>query len=319
MIIHPFPPLYDENSKVLILGSFPSVKSREQMFFYGHPQNRFWKVISAVTGKNEPVTIEEKKALLLSSGIALWDVIASCEIKGSSDSSIKNAVANDLTEIINNAEIKQIYVNGKTAEKYYNKYIRDTIGREAVCLPSTSPANAAWSVERLVNDWSVINKFICPVTEQISHTYTEPYTNKRISCRAVIIEDGKILLSHETRHGDSYMSPGGGIENGETSEQCVEREVLEETGYIVKAIKPLITINEYCYDTLYVNRYFMCNIIGEGERQLTENENYKKMQPEWVDIEKATEIFSTYKTLPPDKESLYLREYTILKKINSDL
>lgn len=171
MIKHPFPPLYNENSKVLILGSFPSVKSREQMFFYGHPQNRFWKVISAITGKKEPVTIDEKKSLLLSSGIALWDVIASCEIEGSSDSSIKNAVANDLTEILKNADIRQIFVNGKTAEKYYNKYIRDTIGREAVCLPSTSPANAAWSVEKLVGEWNILNNLICPVIEQISSTY----------------------------------------------------------------------------------------------------------------------------------------------------
>lgn len=319
MIIHPFPPLYDENSKVLILGSFPSVKSREQMFFYGHPQNRFWKVVSAVTGKPLPETIEEKKALLLSSGIALWDVIASCEIEGSSDSSIKNAVANDLTGILGNAEIKQIFVNGKTAEKYYNKYIRDKIGRDALCLPSTSPANAAWSVEKLINEWKILNMFICPVTEQISHTYTAPFSKKRISCRAIVIKDGKILLSHETKYGDCYMSPGGGIENGETSEQCVEREVLEETGYIVKAIKPLITINEYCYDTLYVNRYFICEITGEGERRLTENEIYKKMQPEWVDIDEATEIFGNYKTLPPDKESLYLREYTILEKIKTSL
>lgn len=163
MIKHPFPPLYNENSKVLILGSFPSVKSREQMFFYGHPQNRFWKVISAVMGKDLPETIEEKKALLLSSGIALWDVIASCEITGSSDSSIKNAVANDLTEILKNADIRQIFVNGKTAEKYYNKYIRDTIGREAVCLPSTSPANAAWSVDKLIAEWNILNNLICPV------------------------------------------------------------------------------------------------------------------------------------------------------------
>ena len=318
MIRHPFPPLYDENSKVLILGSFPSVKSREQLFFYGHPQNRFWKVISAVTGKDLPETIEEKKSLLLSSGIALWDVIASCEITGSSDSSIKNAVANDLTEILNNAEIKQIFVNGKTAEKYYNKYIRNTIGREAVCLPSTSPANAAWSVEKLVSEWKILNEFICHVIEQISHTYTAPYKNKRVSCRAIIIKDGRILLSHETNKGN-YMSPGGGIENGETSEECVEREVLEETGYIVKAIKPFITINEYCYDTLYVNRYFICEITGNGQRNLTENEKFKKMEPEWVDLNKAEEIFGANESLPPDKASLYLREYTILKKIKPDL
>ena len=138
-IVHPFPPLFDENSEILILGSLPSVKSREQMFFYGHPQNRFWRVIAAITENDIPVTIEDKKKLLISSGIALWDVIAECEITGSADSSIKNAVANDLTIILNNADIKRIFVNGKTAEKYYNKYIRDTLGREAVCLPSTSP------------------------------------------------------------------------------------------------------------------------------------------------------------------------------------
>lgn len=134
---HPFPPLYDKNSKVLILGSFPSVKSRAQMFFYGHPQNRFWKVVSAVIGVKSPITIDDKKKFLHSHNIALWDVISSCDITGSSDSSIKNVVANDLTEILENADIKQIFVNGKTAEKYYNKYIRDVIKRDAICLPST--------------------------------------------------------------------------------------------------------------------------------------------------------------------------------------
>ncbi len=157
---HPIPPLYDENSKVLILGSFPSVKSREQMFFYGHPQNRFWKVISAVMDTCTPRTIEEKKGLVHTNHIALWDVIASCDITGSSDSSIKNVVANDLTVILKNANIKQIFVNGKTAEKYYNKYIRDKIGREAVCLPSTSPANAGWSLDKLIEAWKIVETYI---------------------------------------------------------------------------------------------------------------------------------------------------------------
>ncbi len=156
MLRHPFPPLYDKNSKVLILGSFPSVKSRKQMFFYGHPQNRFWKVISVVMGTETPVTIEEKCNFLHANNIALWDVIASCDITGSSDSSIKNVVANDLTIILQNADIKQIFVNGKTAEKYYNKYIRDSINKDAICLPSTSPANAGWSMERLINAWKII-------------------------------------------------------------------------------------------------------------------------------------------------------------------
>lgn len=156
MITHPIPPVYDRNSKVLILGSFPSVKSREAQFFYGHPQNRFWKVTSAVFEATEPHTIEEKRDFLLSHGIAVWDVIASCDIEGSSDSSIKNVVPNDLTQILNHANIKTIFVNGKTAEKFYNKYIKDTIGREAICLPSTSPANAAWSAERLIEAWKAL-------------------------------------------------------------------------------------------------------------------------------------------------------------------
>ena len=155
-IHHPFPPLYDENSKILILGSFPSVKSREQMFFYGHPQNRFWRVLAAVLGCRIPETVPEKRTLLLSHGIALWDVIAACEIKGSSDSSITNVVVNDLSEILAIASIGQIFVNGRTAEKYYNKYTKPVIERDAVCLPSTSPANAAWSVERLAAAWNVI-------------------------------------------------------------------------------------------------------------------------------------------------------------------
>lgn len=156
MVIHPIKPVYDSNSRILILGSFPSVKSREEMFFYGHPQNRFWKVVSTVFGCNEPKTVSEKKEFLLALGIAVWDVIASCDIVGSSDSSIKNVVPNDLNIILENAEIERIFVNGKTAQKYYNKYIKNVINREAICLPSTSPANAAWTLDRLVDEWRVI-------------------------------------------------------------------------------------------------------------------------------------------------------------------
>lgn len=154
MITHPIPPVYDENSKILILGSFPSVKSREQLFFYGHPQNRFWKVISAVFGEeNVPLSIEEKREFLLKNRVALWDVIASCEITGSADSSIKNAVPNNISHILSAAKVKRIFVNGKTAGKYYKRYIEKTVGRAATELPSTSPANAAWSLERLVLKW----------------------------------------------------------------------------------------------------------------------------------------------------------------------
>lgn len=160
MILHPFPPLYDENSRVLILGSFPSVASREQMFFYGHKQNRFWKVMARVLECPLPQTIEEKKEMLHLHHIALWDTIASCEIKGSSDSSIKSVTPNDLSVILDNAGIRQIFTNGKTSEKYYLKYTLPIIGRDEICLPSTSPANAAWSEDRLFSEWKVIREYI---------------------------------------------------------------------------------------------------------------------------------------------------------------
>lgn len=156
MIVHPIPPLYGKDSKTLILGSFPSVKSREAAFFYGHPQNRFWSVIAAVFGEEKPQNTEEKKKLALSNKLALWDVIAQCEIVGSADSTISEVTANDLSVILENCPIEQIFVNGKTAEKYYNKYTYPKTGIKAICLPSTSPANAAWSFERLVEAWKII-------------------------------------------------------------------------------------------------------------------------------------------------------------------
>ena len=162
-IVHNLPPIYDSNSKILILGSFPSVKSREEKFYYAHPQNRFWSVIAAVFEQDMPRTTEEKRAFLLRNGIALWDVIASCEIGGSADQTIRNVVPNDLTPILNAADIGEIFVNGRTAEKFFHKLISPAIGRKAVYLPSTSPANAAMSLEQLVQIWKVIRRF--PGTE----------------------------------------------------------------------------------------------------------------------------------------------------------
>lgn len=155
-ISHPIEPVFDENSEILILGSFPSVKSREQMFFYGHPQNRFWKVMARITGDMLPETVEEKKQFLYRNHIALWDVIAQCDIEGSADASIKNVRANDLEQILSAAPIKRICCNGAKSWELYNKYIKPQIGREAVKLPSTSPANAAWSLERLAEAWMKI-------------------------------------------------------------------------------------------------------------------------------------------------------------------
>lgn len=151
---HPFPPLYDENSQILILGSFPSVKSREVKFFYGHPQNRFWKVVADVFDEKIPETIEDKKSLILKNHLALWDVISECEITGSSDASIKNAKANDISKILKDSSIKKIIVNGKTAERLYIKYIEPITGIKAVVMPSSSPANAAWSLDRLIEAWA---------------------------------------------------------------------------------------------------------------------------------------------------------------------
>ncbi len=159
-LVHPFPPLYDENSKILILGSFPSVKSREGRFFYNHPQNRFWKVLAAVTDSPLPETIPDKTDFLLGHGIALWDVIHSCTIEGSSDTSIREVVPNDLTEILETADIRKIFCNGGTSYKYYRKFQEKTLGREAVRLPSTSPANAAFTLDKLVDCWNVIEEYL---------------------------------------------------------------------------------------------------------------------------------------------------------------
>ena len=157
MIVHPIEPVYDADSEILILGSFPSVKSREYGFFYGHPQNRFWKVLAQIFGEEIPVSIEEKKSLLLRNHVAVWDVIASCDITGSADSTIKNVVANDISGILGVSRIKKIFVNGKKAEQLYNKYIYPQIEIEAEVLPSTSPANAAWKIDDLIEEWRKID------------------------------------------------------------------------------------------------------------------------------------------------------------------
>ena len=151
---HDFAPIYDENSRILILGTMPSVKSREQGFYYGHKQNRFWKVLANVTGDILPETIEEKKAFLLRNHIAIWDVIKKCDIVGSSDASIKNAEVNDIAALVKNTNICKIYANGSTAKKLYASLVKCDM--EAILLPSTSPANASFSLDKLTEKWSII-------------------------------------------------------------------------------------------------------------------------------------------------------------------
>ena len=152
-IMHTFQPIYNAQSKILILGSFPSVKSRENQFYYGHPQNRFWKVLAYMLEADVPQTVEEKKKLLLDNKIAIWDVIESCTIQGSSDTSIRDVVVNDFSVILENSKIEKIYVNGTKAYELYHKYAEKKTGIKAVKLPSTSPANAAWSLEKLCKAW----------------------------------------------------------------------------------------------------------------------------------------------------------------------
>lgn len=152
-VSHSLEPVYDRNSRILILGSFPSVKSREQNFYYGHPQNRFWKLMGRLLKETFPLEYQGKKSILLRHGIALWDVIHSCDIKGSSDQSICNVTPMDLERILQAADIREIITNGSTAHRLYVKYCRQHTGRDAVKCPSTSPANAAFTLDRLEKDW----------------------------------------------------------------------------------------------------------------------------------------------------------------------
>lgn len=150
---HPFPPVMDNGSRILILGSFPSVKSREEGFFYGHPRNRFWPMLAQIFGEPTPLTIPEKQSLLLRHHLALWDVIASCRIEGSSDASIRDAVPVDIRRVLENANIRRIICNGALAGKLYQRHLQPLTGIEAAVLPSTSPANAAWDLPRLADAW----------------------------------------------------------------------------------------------------------------------------------------------------------------------
>ena len=159
-IIHNIPPVYNSSSRVLILGTMPSPKSRQVNFFYGNPQNRFWRVLAAVRGEEVPQSVDDKIHFLLKNHIALWDTLKSCDITGAADSSIKNAEPNDLSKILSVADIKMIFTTGKTAYKYYCKYQLRKTGIEAVCLPSPSPANARTGLEKLIEEYKIINQYI---------------------------------------------------------------------------------------------------------------------------------------------------------------
>ena len=161
-IIHSIEPVFDAESRVLILGTMPSPKSREVQFYYGHPQNRFWRVLAAVLGEELPQSVPEKKAMLLRHRIALWDVLAECEITGASDSSIRNPVANDLSVILDHAPVQAVFTTGATAWKLYTRLQKPCTGIEAVRLPSTSPANCAVKMEALTEAYKAILPWLEP-------------------------------------------------------------------------------------------------------------------------------------------------------------
>lgn len=153
-VVHPFAPIMNAESRILVLGSFPSVKSREIRYYYGHPQNRFWSMLSAVFESPLPQTNDEKEALVLGHHLALWDVIASCTITGSSDASIKDAVPVDIRRVLDHAPIERVICNGALSGRLYHRYLESITGMPAIVMPSTSPANASWSLARLTDAWS---------------------------------------------------------------------------------------------------------------------------------------------------------------------
>ena len=156
MITHTFDPIYDERSRVLILGTMPSPKSRQAGFYYSHPQNRFWKTIAEVLGVQCPATDPGKKRLLLDHGIAIWDVLAACTITGADDSSIKNAVPNDFTALFAAADIQAVFTTGKKATALFKKHCEEKYGFAPIYLPSTSPANCRMSQRELTAAYGVI-------------------------------------------------------------------------------------------------------------------------------------------------------------------
>lgn len=155
-VTHPFAPVWDAHSRILILGSFPSVRSRETGFYYGHPQNRFWPLLARLYGEPVPAAVDDRRAFALRHGIALWDAIESCSITGSSDASIRDAKPNDIAFLIRQTNINRIFCNGQQSYRMFVKYCAESCGLQATALPSTSPANAAWTLDRLAEVWQVI-------------------------------------------------------------------------------------------------------------------------------------------------------------------
>ncbi len=231
-VSHTFAPVYDEHSEILILGSFPSVKSRENQFYYGHPQNRFWKLLARIFGETVPANIEEKKSLLLRHGIALWDVISTCDIKGSSDSSIRNVIPCNLKQILDTAPIHTIIANGDTAFKLYNRYCEVQTGISAIRCPSTSPANAVFTLDRLADEWG---KYLHPHT----HTHTHEHTHEHPSMSE---------YEHEHDHSHEHSHNHGHTHTHKETKNELNR-IAKIIGHM-NAIKTMVESGRDCSEVL---------------------------------------------------------------------
>ena len=161
---HPFKPIFDKNSKILVLGSFPSVVSRKFGFYYANPQNRFWRVLAGILNAPLPKSMDEKINFLLAYRIAIYDAAISCEIKGSSDAKMTAVTPANLEPIFKTANITQVYANGGKAYEICKKYLEDEILKATknvvIKLPSTSPANAKFSIDKLASEWSAIAEIL---------------------------------------------------------------------------------------------------------------------------------------------------------------
>lgn len=218
---HTFGPFYDSESRMLFLGSFPSVKSREALFYYGHPQNRFWNIMRSVFKDDFGDSVSEKSDFLHKHHIALYDVIDECDIEGSSDSSIKNVVPTDLDSILKETRIERIFVNGKTAEKYYKKYQEKATGRTAICLPSSSPANAAWSLKELCRTWEYLIlphiEYYVPASDRAKRFYADKNVNDGYMVSGDVPTIRFKHLDNTYRLNACFTTRVGGVSGGDLS------------------------------------------------------------------------------------------------------
>lgn len=225
-IFYSFNPIYNKDSSVLILGSFPSVKSRDIDFYYGNPNNRFWKILEYITDCPYSTSSQDEKiALLHKHGIALWDMVESCQIKGSMDSDLNLLSVNNISKVLEQASISKIYCNGNLSDKLFQKYYSKDYASIEAKLPSSSPANARFRLKDLVKAWSLILPYIKTELELTTLVYIEN------AGRYLMLNRNK--KANDINHG-KWIGLGGHIEKEESADACIAREVYEESGLVIK-------------------------------------------------------------------------------------